>query len=276
MTQQRSFLTILTIAFIGVLTFSSLGLALERDSGGAYHIAWSPIATDQPLPATGVTSVAAAADGSFVATVQNENTEENEWYSFDPANSSAGWQRCDAPEQAVPASSADNMSSLPFAYGCNKFSADVIALPDDGFFNNDYKSCNGHFINDAFCELLIYGGNALVYYAGHSPYYWHTWPCNKAELIASSAVDRNDLKNPYFQSPHVFYVFKKNSQATFYIASALETKTNQYFSLVISYGFPVSLVLGATLVADPIAPAGELIVGVAGSEKGYVEPVPAA
>lgn len=270
MNKKHSLFLNLLISYIILLLFSPLGLTLQTDGGGAYHLSWSAISTGQSLPTTGVISVTATIDGSFVATVKNEETGENEYYLFDPSKISIGWQKYELLEQDVPLLNTDKMSYLPFAYGCNKFSTDIIALPDNGCFKNDYKSCNGHFINDAFCELLIYGGNALAYYAGHNPYYWHTWPCNKTELIASSPIDRDDLKNPYFQYPHVFYVFKKNSHATFYIAYALETKTHQYFSLVISYGFPVSLVLGTTFVADPIAPAEEVIVSVAGSQKGYV------
>lgn len=276
MTKKYFSLPIIVVVFATLLGSSPLGMALERDSGGAYHLSWSPISSGQSLPTTGVISVTATDDGSFVVTVLNKSTGQNEYYSFDPANADAGWQRIAEPEQSEVVPNVEKTSALPFAYGCRNFNVDKIALPDDGLFSDDYEKCHG-ILGDYFEEMVIYGGNALGYCKKIGSfsynYYWHSWPCSQLELqTESTCTDRSDFRNSYLESPNVFYTFKKNSRATFYIAVARERKTNTFFSLVISYGFPSAElpVLGVLLVADPIASAGEVIVGVAGSKQGYV------
>lgn len=280
MTKKYSLFTTLVLALTALLGFSSLGLALTDDAGGMTHMEWLNI-SNLSNPATflrGVTGVVAASDGYFVATVQNETTSKNDYYYLDPSNRDNGWIK-EATDFIPPSNTIapPRVSSMPFAFGANGFSTDAIALPDHGVFTLNY-AIQGH----PFYEAAVYGGNIIKYTAATSDvpafYHIHTWPLN--DQIPGTPIDSSDARFPVFETPSVFYSFPGDRTDStqygriFYIASALESKSNQYHSLVISYGLvPLTPTLSAfmvDLVADPIGQPGQVIVGIAGSEQGYV------
>lgn len=246
-------------------------------------MSWALIVTENPLPSTGVKSVFAAADGSFIATVQNATTEEVNCYFLNPSNLKKGWEKMEG--LAVNSGSFVMPSSqMPFAFGQNGFGTDTIALPDAKYFETTYKK------DYPFYETIIYAGNLIKYTAANPAtnafYHIHVWPVTDTTL--GSFVDASDERFPSFQFSPVFYAFVGNpinpweAGHCFYVASALETKSDRYFSLVISYGrvnvgtaYSPVYDFTATIVADPIAPAEEVIVGIAApsmwqTSRGYV------
>lgn len=291
MKKKYSSFTMLTLALAALLGLSSLGSAqyLSQDIDGMTHMSWSPIVTANPLPAAGVKNVVPTTDGCFEATVQNETTGGNDYYSLDPSHLDVGWTKVDACSLDICTPLLS--SSMPFAFGPNGFGVDAISLPDALRFNTEYSN------NYPFYEVLVYGGNLIKYTAATSSvsafYHIHTWPIT--DTIPGTPIDSSDARFPSFQSPSVFYAFLGDPSNPyeaghcFYLASALEAKSNQYHSLVISYGlvqmtstwswsqmkYVPTYDFAVDVVADPIAPAGEVIVGIAASpqwhaSRGYV------
>ncbi len=291
------------------------------------HMSWSPLETANPLPATGVKDFASAYyNDSFIATVCNLTTGKNDYYSLDPSNLSAGWQK-EGPSFCPPYKNHyySVYDTLHFAFGSNSFDDDWIDLPDNEYLLSNWSWPYPPLISiDLAIREIIFTkeGNAITYinsgdaenyyhnagavrsrhgvstdgfkgissYAGYYTHVWpysHDWPDDNStdsngDFIFDSMGDlcetfdhKIDPKDP--QIPSFFYSFTGHQLTTcfplwkaqtFYIAFALEAKSNQYHSLVTSYSY--SLPTEIFLVADPIAPAGEVIMGCAGSNKGYV------
>jgi hypothetical protein len=249
-----SFIT-LVLALAGLLGFSSLGIALTLDATGVAHMPWEPLskhcrtsAVALPGLPAGVVSVQRDINGSFVATVTAGTTAKN--YLLNPSNLSAGWNLVEAFTPALP-DTTKSTYDFPFGFGLNSPGSMNLSY-DPAAVTPIYSgnSAKQFLFHNSYLFLFVSSTQSTVAQYGISP-----WPMPNVSSFVGITTD--DVRMPSFQ------IFEVLNNSSLFIVRCLETKTNQYYAMII---LPQSESPWMEMT-DLIAP-GKTIVSMTGSNDG--------